>query len=116
MYYYMLAMKSIQLLLLLLLQVLTTDMMASMQFATPRVAAIHGLPLTTALWSPSNELRFSTDVDAVGSGLEMLKSASQTRLQPLTHRSFLVAPTLAILLDLPLLGSTLSSQVKSNNL
>ena len=46
--------------------------------------------------------------------LEMLRFASQTSSQVLAARCFLAATSLAVLLDLPLMGNTLSSQVKSN--
>ena len=73
-----------------------------------------GLPLTTALQSPFKGLRYSTEAIAVGSELEMLKSASRTSSQLLAAKCSLAATTLAVLLDLLLLGNTLSSQVKSN--
>ena len=82
------------------------DLMAVMQFATQTVAVFHGLPLTTAPRSPSKGSRFSTDADAVEIGLEMSMLAFPTSFQPLTARFFLVAPFLAIVLDLLLTGNT----------
>ena len=74
-----------------------------------------GLPLTTALQSLFKGLRYSTEAIAVGSELEMLKFASRKNFsQLLAAKCFLVATFLAVLLDLLLLGNTLSSQVKSN--
>ena len=74
-----------------------------------------GLPLTTALQSPFKGLRYSTEAIAVGRELEMLKFASRKNFsQLLAAKCFLAATFLAVLLDLLLLGNTLSSQVKSN--
>ena len=88
------------------------DLMAVLQSAT-QTATLHlGLPLTTALQSPFKGLRYSTE-EELGSELEMLTSASQTCFQLLAAKCFLAAPSSAILLDLPLMDNTLSSQVKS---
>ena len=83
--------------------------------ATPWARLHHGLPLTTILQSPFKGLRYSTEAIAVGSELEMLKFASRKNFsQLLAAKCFLAATFLAVLLDLLLLGNTLSSQVKSN--
>ena len=84
------------------------------QSATQKTTLDPGLPLTTKLWSPFKGLRYSTEAIAVGSELEMLKFASRTSSQLLAAKCSLAATTLAVLLDLLLLGNTLSSQVKSN--
>ena len=96
-------------------QVLIMDLMAVGQFATQTMTPIPGLPSTTALRSPSNGSRFSTDADAVEIGLEKSMSAFQTIFQPLAARYSLVAPSLAILLDLLLMGKTYPLKVKSYN-
>ena len=91
------------------------DLMAVIQFATQTVAPFPGLLLTTAPGLPSTGSRFSTDADAVDIGLEKSMSAFQTIFQPLAARYSLVAPSLAILLDLLLMGKTYPLKVKSYN-
>ena len=89
------------------------DHMAVGQSAT-QITTLHpGLPLTTVLQSLFKGLIYSTEVLMEGE-LEMLRCASQTSSQLLAARCFLAATSLAVLLDLPLMGNTLSSQVKSN--
>ena len=88
--------------------------MAVGQSAT-QIPTLHpGLPLTTAPQSPSTGLRSSTDKIAVGIELEMSMSASRMSFRPLQARCSLAEPSLAILLDLALMGNTSSSQVKLN--
>ena len=82
------------------------------QTATQALTLHPGLPLTTAPQSPSTGLRSSPDVIAVASELEMLMSASRMSFRPLQARCFLAEPSLAILLDLALMGNISSSQVK----
>ena len=93
--------------------ILIKDLTAIGQSASHLVKQNPGLQLTTALQSPFKGLIYSTEVLMEGE-LEMLRSASQTSSQLLAARCFLAATSLAVLLDLPLMGNTLSSQVKSN--
>ena len=95
------------------LQTLIKDLTAITQSVTHVVTKNHGLQLTMALQSPFRGLKYSTEVLMEGE-LEMLRFASQTSSQVLAARCFLAATSLAVLLDLPLMGNTLSSQVKSN--
>ena len=85
--------------------------MATRQSARQTTTLHPGLPLTTTLQSPSKGLRYSTDL-SLGGELEMLMSASRMNFRPLEARCSLAEPSLAILLDLALMGNTSSSQVK----
>ena len=94
-------------------QTLIKDLTAIGQSASHLLVQNPGLLLTMALQSPFKGLKYSTEV-LMGGELEMLRCASQTSSQLLAARCFLAATSLAVLLDLPLMGNTLSSQVKSN--
>ena len=95
-------------------QTLIKDLTAFTQSVKHVVTQNPGLLLTMAHQSPFKGLRYSTEVIVVGGELEMLRSASQMSSQLLAAKCFLAATFLAVLLDLLLLGNTLSSQVKSN--
>ena len=73
-----------------------------------------GSPLITAQESLLKGLSYSTEQTAVENELEMSMSAFRTSFQLLAAKCFLAAPSLAILLDLALMGNTSSSQVKLN--
>ena len=83
------------------------------QSATQGETLHPGSPLTTAQESLLKGLSYSTEQTAVENELEMSMSAFRTSFQLLAAKCFLAAPSSAILLDLPLLDNTLSSQVKS---
>ena len=86
-------------------QVLIMDLIADTAFATQTMNIIPGLPSTSARQSMSNGSRFSIDSDAVGIGLEVFKSRSQTSFQ-LPARSRFRALSSATLMDLLLMDNT----------
>ena len=73
--------------------------------ATQTKSVHPGLPLTTALQSPLEGLRFSTE-DLLDREPGMLRFGSQTRFQLLEAGCLLEAPSLAVLQDLPRMGNT----------
>ena len=94
-------------------EMLIMVLMASGQSAIQTTRLHPGLPLTMALSSLSNGLKYSTG-QHMDRELEMSMSASRMSFRPLEARCSLAEPSLAILLDLALMGNTSSSQVKLN--
>ena len=69
--------------------------------ATQAVNPIPGLPLTMAGHLPLIGSRSSTEENAVGDVVGMLRCASPNGFQPLAVRSFLEVPCWAVILDQP---------------
>ena len=87
-------------------QVLIVDLMADTAFATQKMKVIPGLPSTLARQSMSNGSRFSIDLTAVGIGLEVFGSWSQTSFQLPAHGRFGARLGSATLVDLLLMDNT----------
>ena len=74
--------------------------------ATQKMSLYPGLPLTTALQSPSKESKYSTDKTAVGLELEMLTSAFRNPQFHILPSGFLLAAASSVnFADLPLMGN-----------